>query len=206
VRARADAFLYSAVGALNLADMTVGGDDLEMKGSKVSASALELVVTVNGANDETPLGVHGDDGAEFLGDRVLRAVGDGGGSPKLNVAGDGVDEWLSLDEEEIGAENDIAVMLVNVRRDGNCVKTGDAGGFASACGLPLKSGNVGAVYDCRALRVGDCDGTVVDVVRAKELVEFGLAGAAEQTVEAAGGVGVGHVARGKKLLLFLHRR
>jgi hypothetical protein len=63
VCARAEALFEGTDGPLDLADMAVGGDDVEANGEKGGASALELVVAMNVADGEATRGVASDDGA-----------------------------------------------------------------------------------------------------------------------------------------------
>ena len=75
VCARAQAFFDGAYGALDLADVAVGGNNVECNRQEGGSRALELVVTVHVANDEASRCVAIDGGSEFLQYGGLRTVG-----------------------------------------------------------------------------------------------------------------------------------
>ena len=112
-----------------------------------------------------------------------------------------MDESLSLHEEEIDTEDDVALMLVHVCRDGNQIEAGDTSGFTSARRLTLECGHVRPIHDCRSLGVGTGHWAVHKIMGPKQFDELSFAGAAEQMVKATRGVSLGHVTWGEQLLL-----
>ena len=124
--AGAGPFLDGSVRPFDLADVTVGGDGLEVNGRKVVTEAFELLVAVHVPDGETPAGVEADNGSKFGQDGRRFPIRNGRGGAKVKVARDGVDESNPLHKKEVHAKNNGTVVLVDMGRDGDWFETRDA--------------------------------------------------------------------------------
>ena len=86
----AETFFDGADGAFNLANVTVGGDNVDVDGAYVVANAVKLVVNVKVADLESAACIELDDGGDFLEDCGVFSVWDGAHGAELNVPRDSV--------------------------------------------------------------------------------------------------------------------
>ena len=77
-------------GTFNFADVTVGGNDVEIDVREIVFDTVEFGVAVNAGEDEASGGVRIANSAELFDDGWTRTVWDRGASSELEITGDGV--------------------------------------------------------------------------------------------------------------------
>jgi hypothetical protein len=202
---RANVFLDSADGPLDIGDMAVGIDDVKMDVGKSGGQGDEFVVDMAGADVETTGFVKGDDGGKVAPHFGFLTGGSWEGVAKTEGAGDAVEEGDALDVKEIKAKGDVAVMGEDVRRDGSGesgrdMTLGDGGGVA------FKAGDVGTVNETGTTEVIRGDGAVAEVAVGDGMFENGIAGAAKENGEMMSGVGILELAASKLPFVGGYRR
>ena len=96
-----ETFFHGADGTLDLADVTVGRDNISDYRKKVVSDAVEFVITMEGGDGETAASVCLQDWLKGIEDGV--AVGHKRGGAITDVARDGVKKRNALYVEKIGA-------------------------------------------------------------------------------------------------------
>jgi hypothetical protein len=86
MRTGAEAFFDCPDGPFNLANVTVGGNDVDDNGEERCANAFEFVVAVDTGDGKTTAGVKFDDVGEGGQDGVAVTVGHWGCGAKTEVA------------------------------------------------------------------------------------------------------------------------
>ena len=151
--------------------MKIPGRDIEGNGSKGGSKAGEFIVSMNGRDMEAAGDVGGEDETEEGRHGLLSAVGDSSGVTEANVTGDGVEEGLPLDIEEINSEDDGGVIFPDGRRDRRGIGCRDMGGKLLLSGVPLEERDVGPVDEPGSVEVGSGDRAVKDVPMIKAMLE-----------------------------------
>jgi hypothetical protein len=194
VNAGTEAFLHCADGALDLADMAVGGHDVNVCGVQIGTDALKLVVCVHITNPETATSVQLDDGEHFLEHGGMCAVGDGTHGAELKVTSNGMEENMSLHKEKIHAEDYIAVVLEHRRRQRDSFECGNTGSNSRAGGFTLEDCNVGTVNRDGSLGIKGGDGTIANGPVSQDALELSLAWATDEAVQLTGMVRLHNIA------------
>ena len=123
----AKVLLDGANGSFDLADVTVGGDDVEVKVQEVVADAFEFGVAVNVDHVETTGGVKSNDSKELLANGWASAVANRGNGPEMDVAGNCMEKTELLDKEKIHAKGHTLVCREEIGRQRNALETGGRG-------------------------------------------------------------------------------
>ena len=97
---RTEAFLDGLDETLDLANVTVGGHDVQGNRTDVGTGAFEFVIGMGVPNTEAALGVGGNIVLHTRHDRIFGAVGDRLHRTEADVAGDAMVETATLHEKK----------------------------------------------------------------------------------------------------------
>ena len=185
-------------------DVLVGGANVKVNGAReegeivgeveveeVVAEASEFVVGVEGLDRETAAGIEEDFGFDSIEDGAFGAVRGGHGGAVADFVGDEMEEGKALDVEEIDAEGDGGMMLLDEGGKRGGGEGGRMGGRRALGLFTFEEGDVGAVDEGGALDVGGGDGGIADEAVGDIGHEFGRGRAADETVKGASGVSAG---------------
>ena len=199
---RAKAIFDRLHGAFDLADVAVGGNDVEFSGFDGGADALKFAVGVYVLDAEGPVAVGLDCCQDAFQDSLVAAVGGGDDGAISQITRDGVQETEALHKEEIDAKSDVPVKIEDGRREWDslvCWGTGSGGGSSH---LSFEDGDVRAVDNECAFGVVRCDGAIVNAVPTQDGLELSFGWASNLAIKGAGSVGVVDLALGEQRFVF----
>ena len=94
-----------------------------------------------------------------------------------------------MDIVEIDAENNVEMMLEDMRRKGSERKQGNVSGRSRGSGVAFEEGNVGAVDVVCATNIFNCKRTVANMVVGEGVFKVCLRRTAKEAGEGKGGIG-----------------
>ena len=99
VHTGAETLLDRPNGALNLANVAIGGSDVHFDGTDFFANTFEFIVSMNVGNKQPAGTVKVDSGGKFSGNCRMSAIGNDADGAETDIPGDGVEETDSLDKK-----------------------------------------------------------------------------------------------------------
>ena len=105
------------------------------------------MIPVDASNVKTTGRVEFNGSLEARQGGVAVTVGDQMGGSETGVSGDSVEKRNPLDIKIVSTQSNVAVVLKDGWRKGNCRKSGDVGSRGPLCGTPFEKGDVFSIDD-----------------------------------------------------------
>ena len=182
------ALLHGTDAPFNLANMCVGGGDVEGSWCNVMAHTLELLVSVDITHVKTMVGVSLHDLGKVLEHGCARPVADGERVSVMELAVDNVEETLALDVEVVHAKGDLQVVCHDKGRQWSWDEGGHVCRWWPVGVRAFDEGDVGPIYMKSTVGVVGGDRRVEDVVVAKGVNEKCLGQATQSPIKVQGTV------------------